>query len=193
METTTEIKLASKRQLWALFCINKKDYRNENLTFEQASKMIAEANDNKPHVAKVKKSSIKDIILSQESIQKLTDCLIAQMGIQSIVMTDTSLLPDDGKRFLFFGGGCGFSYIRYDKRSKKAGAIIDEAKALKQTVDAKVRENLGKNVLDYLIKAGNPCQAHQFQNLAYADCFNSIITGYLNEQGIKCYIDSRLD
>jgi len=33
---------ATKRQLWALYCITKKDWRGENLTFEKASEMLSE-------------------------------------------------------------------------------------------------------------------------------------------------------
>ena len=33
-------KEATKRQLWALYCITKKDYRNDGLTYDQASELI---------------------------------------------------------------------------------------------------------------------------------------------------------
>ena len=38
---------ATPRQLWALYCITKKDYRNENLSKEEASKLISELGDKK--------------------------------------------------------------------------------------------------------------------------------------------------
>ena len=36
---------ATSRQLWALYCITKKDYRNENLSKEEAAKLISELGD----------------------------------------------------------------------------------------------------------------------------------------------------
>jgi len=35
---------ATKKQLWALFCITKKDYRDSDISFEEASRLIEEAN-----------------------------------------------------------------------------------------------------------------------------------------------------
>lgn len=54
---------ATKRQLWALFCMTKKDYRNENLTKGEASelisKLMAEKNGEKSNVtATTKKRAV---------------------------------------------------------------------------------------------------------------------------------------
>jgi len=40
-------KIATNKQTRALFCITKKDYRNKNLTFDQASKLIEKLNKEK--------------------------------------------------------------------------------------------------------------------------------------------------
>ena len=34
---------ATKKQTWALFCLTKKDYRNQGLTMDQASRLIKDA------------------------------------------------------------------------------------------------------------------------------------------------------
>ena len=56
---------ATSRQLWALYCITKKDYRNENLSKEEAAKLISELGD-KNYVKKAKAKKT----LSDEEFEK---------------------------------------------------------------------------------------------------------------------------
>ena len=55
---------ATARQRWALYCITKKDYRNEILSKEEAAKLIKELGDpNYKKASKTKKTiSIEDTI-----------------------------------------------------------------------------------------------------------------------------------
>ena len=57
---------ATPRQLWALYCITKKDYRNSNLTKEEAAKLISKLGS--PDYKKVKKKT-----LSEELLDYLTE------------------------------------------------------------------------------------------------------------------------
>lgn len=180
---------ATRKQLWALYCIYKKDYRNSNLTVEEASELIGAAKGIKTHLpqegAEKKIESLEQYLTSKESIKKLIDVLGAEFKIGSIIMNDTNFLPDDGKRYLLLGSGCGFSYINYDKRNKKIENIVNQADRLKEKVNAEVRKNIDESYLKKLENCGNSIQAHQFQNLRYKAAYNYLVISYMQKIGIN--------
>ena len=51
---------ATSRQLWALYCITKRDYRNDNLSKKEASELIASFKDGKSPV-KAKTTTTKKV------------------------------------------------------------------------------------------------------------------------------------
>ena len=171
---------ATKGQLWALFCITKQDYRNTKISFDEASKMIANSK-----LAKTSTYDFKDYFLSDSTVEKLLDTLKKEFGIVSVVKNDTNFVKDDGKRYLFLGGGCGFSYIEFDKRNKLGEIILKEFKTLRKDFEKKLLSKLEKDYLQKLEKSGNPIQAHLFQNLSYNTSLNYIVANYMEEKGIK--------
>ena len=64
---------ATARQRWALYCITKKDYRNVELSKEEAAKLIKELG-NKDYKKKSKKT------LSEELLDYLSDWLSDEYG-----------------------------------------------------------------------------------------------------------------
>lgn len=117
-----------------------------------------------------------------------------EMGIKSIIMTDTSMLPDDGKRYLFLGGGCGFSHISWDKRSKLGEEIMDEFGKLRKEFEKRLLTKFDPEYMAKMAKSGNPIQAHLFQNLAYNTSLNYIVSNYMEEAGVKkVRVSSMLD
>lgn len=190
--TTDPKSPATSRQRWALFCKTKKDYRNVEITFEEAHKILSEG---EKYVKKASaKKGLKEFMLMDENIKKLLHTLNLELDIKGIVKTDTSMLPDDGKRYLMLGGGCGFSFIRTDGRSKKATAILNEVRPAKDAVEREIIKRVGLEQVDRLRKCGNPIQALFLQNLAYNNALNWIVVRYMEEQGIKkATVDSRYD
>lgn len=121
---------ASKKQLWALFCIYKKDFRNQGLTKGEAAEMISKAQEEKPYVKTKGKSLDAQICEHIETYlkPKLDEKMEEAFGMQSVVGDadlEGNLIPG-GKRYKFFGGGCGFAWLKYDKRNKKIGEIEDK-------------------------------------------------------------------
>ena len=121
---------ATKKQLWALFCIYKKDFRNQGLTKGEAAEMISKAQEEKPYVKTKGKSLDKQICEHIETYlkPKLDKKMEEAFGMQSVVGDadlEGNLVPG-GKRYKFFGGGCGFAWLKYDKRNKKIGEIEDK-------------------------------------------------------------------
>ena len=149
----------------------------------------------KPLAATYSKSELERYMLSNLHI--LGQCFGAEMKLASVVMNDLSILPDDGKRYLFLGGGCGFSWIKYDGRNKLAKQIVEDAEAMKHKIDIAFKNTIDIEYRKKLEASGNPIEAHLFQNLAYKDCYNSLVikfmSNYLDTKKAKVYMDSRLD
>ena len=121
---------ASKKQLWALFCITKQDWRGKNLTKGEASELIQKYSGERPKAAATGKSldsKIKEDIMNNLK-PKLDKQMAKAFGLQSVVGDadlEGNLIPG-GKRYKFFGSGCGWAWVKYDKRNKKLGEILDK-------------------------------------------------------------------
>lgn len=120
---------ATKKQLWALFCIYKKDFRNQGLTKGEASELIKKGSSERP--VKSTGKSLEDKICEHiETVlkPKLDKKMEAAYDTKSVVGDadmEGNLIPGR-KRYKFFGGGCGFAWIKYDKRNKKLGEVTDK-------------------------------------------------------------------
>ena len=120
---------ATKKQLWALFCIYKKDFRNQGLTKGEASELIKKGSSERP--AKSSGKSLEDKICEHiETVlkPKLDKKMESAYDTKSVVGDadmEGNLIPGR-KRYKFFGGGCGFAWIKYDKRNKKLGEVTDK-------------------------------------------------------------------
>lgn len=121
---------ASKKQLWALFCITKQDWRGKNLTKGEASELIQKYSGERPKAGATGKSldsKIKEDIMNNLK-PKLDKQMAKAFGLQSVVGDadlEGNLIPG-GKRYKFFGSGCGWAWVKYDKRNKKLGEILDK-------------------------------------------------------------------
>jgi hypothetical protein len=122
---------ASKKQLWALFCITKQDWRDKNLTKGEASELIQKYSGERPQksavTAKSLDSKIKEDIMNNLK-PKLDKQMAKAFGLQSVVGDadlEGNLIPG-GKRYKFFGSGCGWAWVKYDKRNKKLGEILEK-------------------------------------------------------------------
>lgn len=122
---------ASKKQLWALFCITKQDWRGKNLTKGEASELIQKYSGERPQksvaTGKSLDSKIKEDIMNNLK-PKLDKQMAKAFGLQSVVGDadlEGNLIPG-GKRYKFFGSGCGWAWVKYDKRNKKLGEILDK-------------------------------------------------------------------
>jgi len=195
---TIAIRFATQKQLWALYCITKKDWRQSGVSFDEASKLISEHNkvkgltngqdttqSNKQVVVCIEQE-FKDYMLSPYVITRLVGKMQDEMCISSVVSNDTSVMKEN-KHYLFLGGGCGFSHIEYDKRGKKdiAEKILKTFGVIRKQIDASVIASFSTESLEKLSGSGNPIQAHLFQNLAFNTRLNYIVAGFMEKKGIK--------
>lgn len=120
---------ASKKQLWALFCIYKKDFRNQGLTKSQASELIKKGVAEKQQKSSGKSLESKicehiETVLKPKLDNKMADAFDNQSVVGDADL-EGNLIPGR-KRYKFFGGGCGYAWIKYDGRNKKLGEVTDE-------------------------------------------------------------------
>ena len=119
---------ASKKQLWTLFCIYKKDFRNQGLTKGEASELIKKGASERPAKSSVKSLDSKicehiETVLKPKLDKKMEDAFENQ-SIVGDADLEGNLIPGR-KRYKFFGGGNGYAWIKYDKRNKKLGEVTD--------------------------------------------------------------------
>lgn len=195
---------ATKRQTYALKLATGIDYRDENLSFEQASKMLQEANeksgyskDKKEYKSKEKIPTILQYLASNECVEVLKKTICDEMEIKSILsqVDINNVEIKDAKKYVFLGSGCGFSFIRWNKRNSRATRTIEKAKEVSKDIDNLVRQSFDKEVIDYLKFLGNPIEAIQAQNMNYKSTYDQLIIDFLQKyyqiEGV--YIETRLD
>lgn len=179
---------ATPRQRWALYCITKKDYRNEILSKEEATKLIKELGDpnyKKKSVSKTLSDELLDYLKSH--IDELYNVCLNEMGYGSIVEINE-------KHYNFVGCGCGITWLTYNKNNKRAEEINNAARKYRHNeIESILIKKLPNKIYKELQKKGCPFEAiwSQMQNLQYA--YYELVIKFANEHGINMNIKSVLD
>jgi hypothetical protein len=183
------IKLMTKRQAFALYCITKKDYRNDGLTYDDASKLIKELGD--PNYVKKNKDN------KENEAQKIMDAAV-EAGMEAlneakpipmIVEQHANVLDDNSpvkQSWVVDGGVCGFASIIFKANTtpnrkflaglKKAGLVGEHGTWSKSYQGG------------YSYWVGQGGQSLQRKE-AFAVAFNKV----LGDNGITAYVSSRMD
>lgn len=194
---------ATKRQRWALYLITKKDYRDVELTKEEAAKLISELGDpnykskkQETTEAKKEKKSALAVKLEKYMTEHFEDIWKAcgeSMKIKSVVEEDKPNDPNR-KRYAMIGFGCSISYFKYRKNNKKAEEI---ATAGRKLIYGKIEDmfvaRFSKDEQDHYERIGCPLRAifSQDENIQ-SKCYY-LVTKFAQEQGIKMSYETRLD
>lgn len=190
---------ATKKQLWALYCLTKKDYRNSGLSKEEASNLLSEligdkeTKKDKPVKAQI---SLKEELIQylNSNISKIVEAANDSLKIESVVMNDTRFMKDNGKRYAFVGFGCAFVWIEFDKRSKKAKEIYQIARQIRYDYSVTFEKQFDKKVVEYYNNIGCPLQALFQQDENIQNAYFWLITEFMKYKGVKnAYVMSRLD
>lgn len=186
---------ASKKQLWALYCLTKKDYRNEGLTMLDASKLIAQLNENKGADKVVKVTRQAKPSIEQEFISYMTDKLQGVINvckdaikIKSVVEDDPTIFTDESKRqkYAFFGFGCGISIIKFDKRSKLGKVILELSSKHRNTTFLNVfLKGFTTKQITYFENVGFPLQAMYNQDIRISGKYENAVADFMREKGVK--------
>jgi hypothetical protein len=190
-------KMATKRQTFALFCITKKDYRNENLTYEQASNLIKElGNPNYIKKGKNKVTVKNDVVdwmneAKEAGMVALNECKPTPMVVEQHVnvMNDNSPVK---QAWVVDGGVCGFCSIIFKANTtvnrrflaglKKAGLAGEDKFENKNVVWSK-SYNGG---FSYWVSEGG-------QSLERKEAFGHAFASVLEKHGVTVRVNSRMD
>ena len=186
---------ATSRQLWALYCITKKDYRNENLTKEEASKLISELGD-KNYVKKAKaKKTLSEELLDYlyENFNKIFSSAIESLNYKSVVQADPNF-NNDTRKFAFIGVGCGITYPVYRKNNKKLQEIDEAAHKYRHNeILDMFMSKFTKKEVEHYEDIGCPLQAIWSQDQGMQYSYWEMVKDFAESKGLKMIIKSVLD
>lgn len=194
---------ATARQRFALWCITKKDYRNEILSKEEAARLISDLGDkdykskkvNKHVKAELKsnKKTVKDELFDyiKQNADDLWKVVSDELGYKSVVT-----LEANGKEhhYAMVGFGCGITYLEYRKNNKRAAAIDQAAGQLRNNEVRKMMiERLPKGEYAKLREIGSPFEAVWGQMMNIQSAYYHMVADFARTKGIKMKVVSRLD
>ena len=196
---------ASKKQLWALYCLTKKDYRGQGLTMFDANKLITQFNASKvvskigvndtPKEVKQTLVTPKKPNLEQEFITYMSEQINGIIAtckqaiqIKSIVEDDPNFTPNkkDRKQYAFFGFGCGVTIIDFDKRSKKGKLIKEFSSKHQMTTFLKMfLKGFTAKEIQYFENVGFPLSAMYCQDIKITAAYEHAVASFMIKQGVK--------
>ena len=188
---------ATRKQTYAIYCLLKKDVRNENLSLEQASEMIkkALAEKNGTKAIKEPKLSLRSEFISyfKKNMNKVIEVTEKELGIKSIVSND-NLYMKEKKNYAMFGGALGIVWFKYRKNNKIAKEINDLFLELCSSYDATCFLNIflsyfDKGTINYFHKVGCPLEALFHQNLKIQLQLHHMAIEFAASKGVKMDMD----
>ena len=186
---------ATSRQLWALYCITKKDYRNDNLSKEEAAKLISELGD-KNYVKKAKaKKTLSEELLDYlyENFNKIFSSAVKSLNYKSIVQADPKF-SNDTRKFAFIGVGCGITYPVYRKNNKKLQEIDEAAhKYRRGEILDMFMSKFTKKEVEHYENIGCPLQAIWSQDQGMQYSYWQMVQSFAESKGLTMRIKSMLD
>lgn len=190
-----ETSKATPRQLWALYCITKKDYRNSNLTKEEAAKLIGELGS--PDYKKTKKPSktLSEELLEylMENFDKMFDSAIKSLNYRSVVESDP-MFSNDQRKYIFIGVGCGITYPVYRKNNKKLQEIDEAAHKYRwNEIKRMFMSKFSDKDVEYYERIGSPLEAIWSQDQGMQVSYWEMVRKFAESKGLKLQIRTMLD
>lgn len=183
------IRMATKRQTFALYCITKKDYRNEGLTYNEASDLIKKLGD--PNYVK------KDKDTKENEAQKIMDAAI-EAGMDAlnkakptpmIVQQHANMMDDNSpvvESWKIEGGVCGFAEIRFKANNTPNRKFLAGLKKAGLVGEHNVWGKSYQGGYTYWVSQGG-------QSLERKEAFAHAFRKVLENNGIQAYVTSRMD
>ena len=186
---------ATARQRWALYCITKKDYRNEVLSKEEAARLIKELGDpNYKKKARVKFTIAEELLeYLKEHFEELYQAFLGEIRYKSVLEDDLHVPEKDRQKYAFVGCGCGITYLKY-RKSQKAEEIEKAAKQYRgNEILNMIIKKFPKKDYNYLKSIECPVEAiwYQMQNLQYK--YYCLVSRFAETKGIEMRIVSHID
>lgn len=186
---------ATRKQLWAIYCLSKVDYRGKDLTRLDASVLIqrlkAEKNtESTQNAPKAKKQTLEQefVAYMTDHMQNVIETAKDALQIKSVVEDDPTIFTDEKKRnkYAFFGFGCGTTIIKYDKRSK-VGKQIEElgSKHRRTTFLNMFLKAFTPKQIAYYESVGCPLTALYWQDIRINGSYESAVVSFMEKKGVK--------
>ena len=190
-QNITDFGTATKRQRWALWCLAKLDYREKELSKEEASAMIAKLMKQKSVPKKVVTvyDELRDYL--KEHWDEIMKSAMPSMKKKSVVETEWN---GDVKRYAFIGAGCGITYLTHRKGNKKAEAIKEAANKIhyKEALDW-FTDKFTPDEQKYYERVGCPLGAIWTQDQNMQQAYYYAVLDFAKSKGVKMNVNSFLD
>lgn len=185
---------ATPRQRWALFCITKKDYRNEILSKEEAARLIKELGT--PDYKKKSNKTLSQELLDylKEHFDEMFAEAVKSLSVKSILEDDDHVPADKKKRYAFIGFGCGITYFKYRKNNKRAEEINKaQSKFRFGEIEKMFLSKFTAKERNYYKNIGCPLEAIWIQDQNMQLSYFYTVSEFAKSKGIEMKVISRLD
>ena len=185
---------ATPRQRWALFCITKKDYRNEILSKEEAARLIKELGT--PDYKKKSNKTLSQELLDylKEHFDEMFAEAVKSFSVKSILEDDDHVPADKKKRYAFIGFGCGITYFKYRKNNKRAEEINKaQSKFRFGEIEKMFLSKFTAKERNYYKNIGCPLEAIWIQDQNMQLSYYYTVSEFAKSKGIEMKVISRLD
>ena len=185
---------ATPRQRWALFCITKKDYRNEILSKEEAARMIKELGT--PNYKKSLRDNLANELLDylKEHFDEMFAGAVKSLSVKSILEDDDHVPADKKKRYAFIGFGCAITYFKYRKNNKRAEEINKaQSKFRFGEIEKMFLSKFTAKERNYYKNIGCPLEAIWTQDQNMQLSYFHTVREFAKSKGIEMEVISRLD
>ena len=185
---------ATPRQRWALFCITKKDYRNEIISKEEAARLIKELGT--PDYKKKSNKTLSQELLDylKEHFDEMFAEAVKSLSVKSILEDDDHVPADKKKRYAFIGFGCGITYFKYRKNNKRAEEINKaQSKFRFGEIEKMFLSKFTAKERNYYKNIGCPLEAIWIQDQNMQLSYFYTVSEFAKSKGIEMKVISRLD
>lgn len=184
---------ATKKQLWAIYCLSKVDYRGKDLTMLDASVLIkrlqSEKSANANVTPKPKKKTLETEFIDYmtDKMQGVINTAKKALQIKSVVETDPMFTDKKNmKSYAFFGYGCGITIIDFDKRSKVGKEIKELGSKHRMTTFLNMfLKAFTQKEINYYQSVGCPLSAIYYQDIRINGAYEHAVASFMEMKGVK--------
>ncbi len=136
-----------------------------------------------------KKPTLEQEFISymEDEIQGIINTCKEAIQIKSVVEDDPNFTDKkDRKQYAFFGFGCGFTIIDFDKRSKKGKLIKELSSKHRMTTFLNMfLKGFTAKEIKYFENVGFPLQAMYCQDIKISSAYEYAVASFMRKQGVK--------
>lgn len=187
-------KLATRKQLWAIYCLSKVDYRGKDLTRLDASNLIQrlkaeKAANNTQSAPKPKKKTLEKEFIEYmtDKMQGVINTAKEALQVKSVIETDPMFTDKKNmKSYAFFGFGCGITIIDFDKRSKVGKEIKELGSKHRMTTFLNMfLKAFTQKEINYYQSVGCPLSAIYYQDIRINGAYEHAVADFMEMKGVK--------